>query len=183
MLAIINTYIEDPDDKSYMIWLYEEFHRLMFSTARKYTSNQTDCEDIVQNALIGLMQKISKLRQFDRCILVAYIVSTVRNAAINHLRHQALENEHTDSLDENEPDISSLDNLASLAHQRNLLSQVWSQLSQEDRFLLEGRYIIGASDKELARKLNCKSSSIRMKLTRARRRAFALVMKFEESVL
>ena len=28
MLAIINTYIDDPDDKSYMIWLYEEFHRL-----------------------------------------------------------------------------------------------------------------------------------------------------------
>ena len=86
MLAIINTYIDDPDDKSYMIWLYEEFHRLMFSTARKYTSNQTDCEDIVQNALVGLMQKISKLRQFDRCILTAYIVSTVSNAAINYLR-------------------------------------------------------------------------------------------------
>ena len=29
MLAIINTYIDDPDDHSYMIWLYEEFHRLM----------------------------------------------------------------------------------------------------------------------------------------------------------
>lgn len=54
MLAIINTYIDDPDDKSYMIWLYEEFHRLMFSTARKYTSNQTDCEDIVQNATVKL---------------------------------------------------------------------------------------------------------------------------------
>lgn len=52
MLAIINTYIDDPDDKSYMIWLYEEFHRLMFSTARKYTSNQTDCEDIVQNGVV-----------------------------------------------------------------------------------------------------------------------------------
>ena len=159
MLAIINTYIDDPDDKSYMIWLYEEFHRLMFSTARKYTSNQTDCEDIVQNALVGLMQKISKLRQFDRCILTAYIVSTVRNAAINYLRQQALEGEHSD------------------------LSEVWSQLSQEDRFLLEGRYIIGASDKELASTLNCKSDSIRMKLTRARRRAFALVMKFEEGAL
>ena len=171
MLAIINTYIDDPDDKSYMIWLYEEFHRLMFSTARKYTSNQTDCEDIVQNALVGLMQKISKLRQFDRCILTAYIVSTVRNAAINYLRQQALEGEHSDSLDE---DIPSLEDLSLI---------VWSQLSQEDRFLLEGRYIIGASDKELASTLNCKSDSIRMKLTRARRRAFALVMKFEEGAL
>lgn len=180
MLAIINTYIDDPDDKSYMIWLYEEFHRLMFSTARKYTSNQTDCEDIVQNALVGLMQKISKLRQFDRCILTAYIVSIVRNAAINYLRQQALECEHSDSLDE---DIPSLEDLSLIVSQRNLLSEVWSQLSQEDRFLLEGRYIIGASDKELASTLNCKSDSIRMKLTRARRRAFALVMKFEEGAL
>lgn len=112
--------------------------------------------------------------------MTAYIVSTVRNAAINYLRQQALEGEHSDSLDE---DIPSLEDLSLIVSQRNLLSEVWSQLSQEDRFLLEGRYIIGASDKELASTLNCKSDSIRMKLTRARRRAFALVMKFEEGVL
>lgn len=73
MLAIINTYIDDPDDKSYMIWLYEEFHRLMFSTARKYTSNQTDCEDIVQNALVGLtLSELSEEQERQMYVLDEY---------------------------------------------------------------------------------------------------------------
>lgn len=49
------------------------------------------------------------------------------------------------------------------------------QLSAEDRALLEGKYILGDSDEMLARTLHCKPSSIRMKLTRARRRALKLL--------
>ena len=48
-------------------------------------------------------------------------------------------------------------------------------MSAEDRALLEGKYILGDSDEMLARTLHCKPSSIRMKLTRARRRALKLL--------
>ena len=50
---------------------------------------------------------------------------------------------------------------------------------KEDRLLLEGKYILGYTDAELADMLGCKKSSVRMKLTRARRRAFQLMTEEE----
>ncbi|OUN10095.1 hypothetical protein B5G42_11275 [Flavonifractor sp. An91] len=55
------------------------------------------------------------------------------------------------------------------------LAEVWDLLPEDDQLLLEGKYILGQEDTELADMLGCKASSIRMKLTRARRRAFQLM--------
>lgn len=44
---------------------------------------------------------------------------------------------------------------------------------------MEGKYILGYTDAELADMLGCKKSSVRMKLTRARRRAFQLMTEEE----
>ena len=51
------------------------------------------------------------------------------------------------------------------------LKEIWHELPEEDQLLLEGKYIWELSDKELAEDHGCKPDSIRMKLTRARRRA------------
>ena len=51
------------------------------------------------------------------------------------------------------------------------LRTIWPRLGEEDRLLLEGKYLRECSDRELAQLLGCRVDSIRMKLTRARRRA------------
>lgn len=58
---------------------------------------------------------------------------------------------------------------------REQLAAVLEEISNDDRVLLEGKYILQYSDETLAMVLNCKVSSIRMKLTRARRRALKLI--------
>ena len=73
----------------------------------------------------------------------------------------------------------SLDKRIMLAEQKERLMQIWSSLPEEDRLLLEGKYILGYTDAELADMLGCKKSSVRMKLTRARRRAFQLMTEEE----
>ena len=73
----------------------------------------------------------------------------------------------------------SLDERIMLAEQKECLMQIWSSLPEEDRLLLEGKYILGYTDAELADMLGCKKSSVRMKLTRARRRAFQLMTEEE----
>ena len=67
----------------------------------------------------------------------------------------------------------------SLIRQEELagLQAIWSQLSKEDQLLLEGKYLLEYSDPELAQLLGCQSASVRMKLTRARRRAQKLLKK------
>ena len=62
MIAFICTTIQDPDDKEYMLWIYEEFQNLMFYTAKKYINDQMTCEDIVQECIVKLIQKIDVIR-------------------------------------------------------------------------------------------------------------------------
>lgn len=78
-----------------------------------------------------------------------------------------------------ESDGPSLDDMMILVERKAQLSRIWCRLSEEHRMLLEGRYILGISDEELAKQLHCKSSSIRMKLTRARRAASQLLINEE----
>ena len=54
---------------------------------------------------------------------------------------------------------------------------MWVRLTEEEQLLLEGKYILGYEDGELAGMLGCKKDSVRMKLTRARRRALRLMLE------
>ena len=55
------------------------------------------------------------------------------------------------------------------------IKSVWPALTEEQRFLLERKYLAGASDAELAEYLDCQPGSVRMKLTRARRRVMEIL--------
>lgn len=62
MISFICTTVENPNDREFMLWLYQEFKKLMFATARQYVPNPSDCEDIIQDCLVKLIEKISVLR-------------------------------------------------------------------------------------------------------------------------
>lgn len=175
----INTIADNPEDAAFMVWLYNEFKPLMFSTAKKYVSNMEDCEDIVQDSLERLMKKISLLRQKQRCVLACYVVYTVRNTSINHLRKQASEQKlFTNMSDRFEEPVSpepSLDDWLMLVEIKEGLYQIWDQLTWEEQLLLAGKYILEYSDAEIAVQLGCAPASIRMKLTRVRRKARKLM--------
>lgn len=187
MIALICAMAGEPNDRSYMLWLYEEFRNLIFSTARRYVGNQSDCEDIIQDSIISLFKKVRTLRNIHDCVLTSYIVATVRNTAINHLKQQSIAHERTISMEESYPEMESdelpLDDMMILIERRAQLSRIWSKLPDEHRILLEGRYILGFSDEDLAKQLHCKPSSIRMKLTRARRVASQLLINEESGDL
>lgn len=70
--------------------------------------------------------------------------------------------------------------LAILAERRETLRRAWSRLDDGSRDLLAGKYILEKSDDEIAEELGCASGSVRMKLTRARRRLLE-TMKEEEA--
>lgn len=172
-------------DQDFMLWLYNEFKPLMYSTARKYVSNSADCDDIIQDSLVKLIEKVDLLRKRDKCILVNYISYTVRNTAINYLKKQGSVRSHScdldDQLSEISSEIPSMDELMILAERKAQLNEIWDKLPLEDSVILSGKYILGYSDEILASQLQCKPSSIRMKLTRARRKAFLLLKERGDS--
>lgn len=176
MFVLSNSAMDDSDDKSFMENLYLNYMRLMFSTARKFVSRLPDQKDIVQDTMEKLIKNISTIRPMNRCTLTSYIVCTIRNTSIDFLRRQGKIIEHNISLDEEEfldmaAAAPSPDDLLITATQLDLLRSIWPTLTEDDRILLEGKYILGYTDAELALQLKCEPSSVRMKLTRARRRA------------
>ena len=178
MIGYIYTIAPNQNDRDYMLWVYKEFKNLMYSTAYKYTSNPDTADDIVQDAIVNLLKKIDTIKPMARHILAGYIVATIRNTSINELKSRAYHNDNTSAyLDNDLLDVLSIDKLMLLAEQRNNLARIWPSLSSSEQYLLEGKYILGYSDEELAKGLSCKASSIRMKLTRARRRALTLLIE------
>ena len=184
MLALLSVSIEDPNDREFMTQFYLQYERLMYATVLKRLPDQEAAKDIVQDCVIKLIPRIPFLRRQERCVNASYVVSTVRNTTINYMRKQGRTDGRCCSLEEqDEQDMvmpgPSLDERIILEEQKDRLMQIWSNLPDEDQLLLEGKYILGYKDAELADMLGCKKDSIRMKLTRARRRAFQLMTEEE----
>ncbi len=168
------------DDQQYVIWIYQEFETLMYSIVRKYHSNPTIQEDIVQECVLKLIEKVPLLRSFNRYMLASYIAATVRNASINELRKAEPLPLQEPEFNGHSHDQNVENDIIHVLIQREKVSLMWENLSQEDRILLEGRYLLGYSDEEISEILKCKPSSVRMKMTRARRNAVGTLKRLEE---
>lgn len=173
------TFMVEPVEESDRIFfenLYKKYNRLMFSTANRYCSKLCDCEDIVQDSVVNLCSKVKLLRNLPSYALPSYICYTVKNTAISHYRHQLVIEKHLSSLDgEMEAQIIPPLDYVLLSDLKVGLSKVWARLPERDQELLFRKYVFGESTAELANVFHCREDNIRMRLTRARRRAAKLI--------
>ena len=182
---ITSTFSSDNElsDKEFMVHLYTKYENLLFYTAQKYISERGSVEDVVQESLVKLHEKIRTIKPMPEIVLASYIRTTVRNTAINILKSAGYEEDRQISteniIDVMDEHALSLDTLMQISRYRELLSKIWPELSKEEQFLLEGKYILGYSDRELSTELCCQPSSVRMKLTRARRHALSILASRE----
>lgn len=182
---ITSTFSSDNElsDEEFMVHLYTKYENLLFYTAQKYISERGSVEDVVQESLVKLHEKIRTIKPMPEIVLASYIRSTVRNTAINILKSAGYEEDRQISteniIDVMDEHALSLDTLMQISRYRELLSKIWPELSKEEQFLLEGKYILGYSDRELSTELCCQPSSVRMKLTRARRHALSILASRE----
>lgn len=170
-------------DREFMLKLYQEYRGLMFSTAEKFISDPDEREDVVQDSLERLLRHADALRWKERPVQAAYVVQTVRNTAINHLRRKDVENRRTGAPEDGrelpEPRSLTLEELMDIRERGAHIREILAGLTETDRLLLTGKYILGYSDAELAEEVGVKPDSIRMMLTRARRRAIIAIKERE----
>lgn len=172
-----------PDDQEFIESIYQEYVRLLYQIARQYIFEADLVEDIVHDAFEKLIPKVSLLRSFDCCRLRAYLVSTVRNTAIT--KAKKLKEEHARQVSGDFEDAIGQIPDAYISMEENLLSRerreaflaAFKSLGQDEQFLLEAKYFLQRSDKEIAEELHVKPSSIRMMLTRVRRKMLTILSK------
>lgn len=185
-MLIFTTMINDVDDRAFMQEVYQQNERLMYAIALKYASNTQDCEDIVHDTVEKLCKNIAKIKELPNSALRAYVVYAVRNTAINFRKHQSTINRHIqqlsgdDSNSEYDQPESIIERIEDLQEKRTRLTKVWTQLTDAEQELLYRKYVLDQTTEELAGIFQCSRDSIRMRLSRARRKSLRL-MKGEDT--
>lgn len=181
MIGFICSVVDHSDDQRFILDLYQNYKQLMFLTARKYVTDETSCEDIMQDSIIKLIQHIDTIRGKDYGKLTSYIISTVKNTSIDYLRKQGRSRPYWNSTDDEayagdiSEDAPTMDELLLINERRARLYSIWPELSEQDQIALRGKYILGYTDVEIAELLGCQEASVRSRLVRARRRALRLL--------
>ena len=79
--------------------LYDEFGKLMFAVAGRFTKDGADLEDIVSAALMALMRNAQTLQALSCEARKAYTVRAVTTSAIGYLRKRKLKQDREISID------------------------------------------------------------------------------------
>lgn len=180
-MLIFATMINDVDDRAFMQEVYQQNERLMYAIALKYASNTQDCEDIVHDTVEKLCKNIAKIKELPNSALRAYVVYAVRNTAINFRKHQSTINRHIqqlsgdDSSSEYDQPESIIERIEDLQEKRTRLTKVWTQLTDAEQELLYRKYVLDQTTEELSGIFQCSRDSIRMRLSRARRKSLRLM--------
>lgn len=171
--------IEDDNDREFMEKLYLDYHRLIYSEVGKIVGNNWDTEDVLQNVLVKLIGQISKLRSLPRNELVRYIITASKHTAYDcvRARKDGKELSYDDYLEtaEGEAHDYKLESILITAEELECLVRIWPRLDKRSQILLEGYYILERPMSELGAELGIKSGSVRMALSRARKRAYDLL--------
>lgn len=182
MFPLIFSIIKNEDDRTFMEQLYIDYHKLMYAQVRKLTKDSYDVEEIVQESLLHLIEKVSLLQSLPRDRLVNYIIATARYTGYAYFRkRRRYDLISFDDVEYMQTDCqiskNGLDEIVIQKIEMEQLYGVWAKLKERDQVLLNMKYILDYTNKEIAEVFHVKPESIRMMLTRAKRSLSAELAK------
>lgn len=164
-------------ERAYFQEFYENHRKLLHYAASKYTSDPELLQDLMQDTLERLMRNTDTLRRMNPAKTASYLCTTVKSVYIDHCRKR--------SGTEQPLETPVLETLGARTDPMDYGAK-WdtqilrSRMNQRDWFVLEARYIAGADDQEIADTLGVGADTVRPMLTRARRRAKAVLADNKE---
>ena len=180
MIPLTILTIDDDDDRAFMTRLYMKYSGLMYSVAYFYLENHHDAQDVVNDVVVRLIDKIPLLREKNSCVLRSYIVSAIRRTSINALRRRnrklIMTRFFDDEAMEDIPDEHIAVEADAIAHAtHDEIAAVLDKLPKKESNLLRWKYFEEYSDKEIAELIGISKDSVRAYLTKARRHMYALL--------
>lgn len=179
MIPFVILAIEDENDRAFMTALFVNYERLLYSEIGKLLRDPWAVEDVLQATLVKLIDKLPLLRTLDERSLVNYIITAAKNTARSLLRRAP--REKLPSVDDEQfadgklSDGVSVEDPVLRAESVKRLADIWPLLDERSRYLLEAKYILEMESQEIAAQLGIKPDSVRMELSRARKRAQKLL--------
>lgn len=171
MLLFVIERLDDEDNFTFMKNLYEEYTPWMKKYITRYVCDPFTIEDLIQDCIVNLTRHVDLLRSFANPKQVhVYIARTVKNTALNHLIKSSKENiipvDIADYLVD-EPAENETEAFVELKLTYEDAKKNLQNLSERDRTLLEMKYALELSDKDIAKEFNLKESSVKMSVYRS----------------
>lgn len=168
--------MQKPSVREFMEKLYLEQRELMYIVARRYVRSAADVDEVMMESLLRLLDKHEKLTTLDCNMLKAYVVSTVKNTAINYVKRNAHEQPHADDgIIENIASQSESDEGLLADERAQTVRKALAELQPADRMALEMKYFLEYDDCRIAHELGVKPDSVRQRLRRARNRLHTIL--------
>ena len=183
-LAAITSEIE----RAFMTDIYIKYSDIMKRKAEKLLSSEVEAEELVQDVFAKLIERAETVMAVEEKKLPAYLMAAVKFTVMTHYRRRNVEKKYFTEADEEETvefvrDDSPLPEDVYLEKESaSELSKALHKIPDKDRIILEDKYILEMSDAEIAGQFGISETSVRCYLTRARRKALAILTKEGEYV-
>lgn len=160
MVSFFLAALESDADRQMFRSIYDRHHAKMESAAIRILKNQSDAEDAVQNAFMQVIRHFEKTYQIPCEDLPFWLISIVKNEAYMILRKR----KRTVSLE----DWSGFSKRAEEVSDYAALVELFSELPETYRQVLEMKCLLGYTDKEIAAHLGITESAVSTRASRGR---------------
>lgn len=172
------------ENQDFLIHFYEKYHKYVYKLAWSKCHQPDDVEDVVQSTWMLLCAKEYVLKELTAPKQFTYIAVTVKNIILENARKKKL-------------DICSIDSVANIGYDGTAIleriferrtkienfAEVWQQVDEASREILERKYILEQSDAEIARSMKIGTNSVRTYVSRARKAARSVLQNSKDNLL
>ena len=169
MLAFFLAVLESNEERQQFVAIYEQYHERMEQVALHILEDQHDAEDAVQNAFLQVIKHFEKIFTIPCEELPFWIISIVKNESLMVLRKRC----RTVPLE----DWSAFEKSADEVTGYNELVELFRNLPETYRAVLEMKLLVGYTDKEIAKHLNISETAVSSRASRGRELLRKLVEK------
>lgn len=161
--------------------LCEKYRGLLYGLILHMVRDSWTAEDLLQDVLMKLTERACLLQRLEERDLIRYAMAACRNRVRNYLRDVRIHGRAIHGWAQTLPRQEEPVREERLILQEDLskLNRAWAELDERSRYLLEHYYLLEESTQEIGRKLGLKPASVRMALSRARKRTFVLMNREE----
>jgi RNA polymerase sigma-70 factor (ECF subfamily) len=154
-------------DKNKFEYIYEKYKRLLWTKAYDILKDYELAEDAVSEAFIRAYKHMHKIGDPDAGQSVSYLVTIVRNVAIN-LYHKEKRVTPVDVTEHDEADDFDLENLVTTRDEAVEALKLVNRLGDEQKAVFLLKYAHDMSHREIARALGITENNVTVRLYRAK---------------
>lgn len=159
--------IRAGDDAALAV-LYDRYATLAMGVAIKIVRDQNESEDVVHDAFVAVVERADQFRP-ERGSLIAWLVTMVRNLALDRARRRVRRAQIMDDELRHEPIERTLnpEQISWLERDREAVRSAMSKLSPSQRETLEIAFFEGLSYPEIAARENVALGTVKSRAARA----------------